>query len=84
MATALQIQSLILDQLARREMELLTLVVAVRRTMGAVERPKGDLPAMVRSALRSLVASRAVVDHDGRYSLSPQRSTGDRAACTAK
>ena len=53
-------------------MEVLSLVVAVRRTLGLTESPKGDLAAMVKSALRTLVASKAVVDHDGRYSLAPR------------
>ncbi|MEA2708638.1 MAG: hypothetical protein QOF78_1239 [Phycisphaerales bacterium] len=72
MAGAVQIQSLIVDQLARGEMEVLSLVVAIRRTLGLAESPKGDLAAMVKSALRTLVASKTVVDHDGRYSLSPR------------
>jgi hypothetical protein len=72
MASAVQIQSLIVEQLARGEMEVLTLVVAVRRTLG-LQSPKGDLAAIVKSSLRTLVASKAVVDHDGRYSLSPRK-----------
>jgi hypothetical protein len=72
MASAVQIQSLIVDQLAQGEMELLRLVVCIRRTLG-LESPKGDLPAMVKSALRTLIASKTVVDHDGRYSLSPRK-----------
>ena len=72
MAGAVHIQSLIVDQLARREMEVLALVVAVRRSMGLTESPKGDLAAMVKSALRTLVASKTVLDHDGRYSLAPR------------
>jgi hypothetical protein len=71
MASSMQIQSLVVDQLAGKEMGVLSLVVAVRR---ALSRPaKGDLSAMVRSALKTLVASRAVIDHDGMYSLSPSR-----------
>jgi hypothetical protein len=31
---------------------------------------KGDLSAMVQSALRTLIASRAIADADGMYSLS--------------
>ena len=73
MASAIQIQSLIVDQLARGVMEVLSLVVAVRRTLGGLESPKGDLAAIVKSALRTLVASKAVVEHDGRYSLSPRK-----------
>ena len=73
MTSSVQLQLLIVDQLAQGEMELLRLVVAVRRTLGKLESPKGDLAAMVKSALRTLVASKVVVDHDGRYSLSPPK-----------
>jgi hypothetical protein len=69
MSTSTRIQSMVVDQLAHREMELLTLVVAVRRALGQRDLPKGDLGGIVRSALKTLVASNAVVDHDGRYSL---------------
>lgn len=75
MASAVQIQSLIVDQLARGEMEFLALVVAVRRRLGSLESPKGDLTTVVKCALRTLVASKAVVDHDGRYSLSARSNT---------
>jgi hypothetical protein len=68
MASSPQIQSLIVAQLAGREMGLLSLIVAVRRTLSQPE--KGDLSAIVKSALKALVASRAVVDDDGMYSLS--------------
>jgi len=69
MATAVQIQSLIVEHLNHREMEVLSLIVAVRRTLSDAEHPKGDLAAMVKSALRTLVASKTVVEHDGRFSL---------------
>jgi hypothetical protein len=75
MAGAVHIQSLIVEQLARGEMEVLSLVVAVRRTMLLTESPKGDLASMVKSALRTLVAAKTVVDHDGRYSLSRPPAT---------
>jgi hypothetical protein len=54
-------------------MEVLRLVVSVRRTLEASATPKGDLAALVKSALKTLVASKTVVDHDGRYSLSPRK-----------
>jgi hypothetical protein len=73
MASAVQIRTLIVDQLAQGEMEVLRLIVSVRRTLGVLESPKGDLAAMVKSALRTLVASKTIVDHDGRYSLSPPK-----------
>jgi hypothetical protein len=69
MASPAEIQSLIVDQLAAREMEILSLVVAVRRTLNRSGSTKGDLSAMVKSALKKLVASNAIVETDGRYSL---------------
>ena len=69
MANPTQIRSLIVDQLAVREMGILSLVVAIRRTLSRSENVKGDLSAIVKSALKTLVASKAVVDDDGRYSL---------------
>jgi hypothetical protein len=73
MASSAQIQAVIVDQLAARQMGVLTLVVAVRRTLGRSEKLKGDLGAMVRSALKALLASNVVVDDDGMYSLSPSK-----------
>ena len=70
MASAVQIQALIIDQLSRGEMEFLRLVVSIRRTLEGSASPKGDLAALVKSALKTLIASKTVVDHDGRYSLS--------------
>ena len=64
------IQSLILRQLARREMEVLSIVAAVGRVVTPADRVKGDLTTVVKAGLRALVASKAVLDHDGRYSLS--------------
>jgi hypothetical protein len=72
-ASPAQIQSLIVDLLAEREMGVLSLVVAVRRTLGRSEKLKGDLTAIVKSALKALVTSNAVIDDDGRYSLSPSK-----------
>jgi hypothetical protein len=74
MANPDQIQSLIVAQLGGGEMRVLSLVVAVRRTLGRSERIKGDLSAMVRSALKTLVAVKCVVDDDGMYSLSRSKS----------
>jgi hypothetical protein len=73
MASPTQIQSVIIDQLSAREMGVLSLVVAVRRTLGSSEKLKGDLSAMVKSALKTLVAGKRVVEDDGRYSLSPAK-----------
>ena len=71
MATPDVIQALILEQLGRREMQILGLVVSIRRTLSQTENTKGDLSAIVKAALKRLVACNAVVDDDGRYSLSP-------------
>jgi hypothetical protein len=66
------IDHLILNQLARGEMRLLALVVAVRRSLGRSEAVKGDLSTIVKSSLRKLVASNAVVDVEGVFSLRPR------------
>ena len=70
MATSETVDALILEQLGRGEMQILGLVVAVRRTLAQTKNTKGDLSAMVKAALKRLVESNAVVDADGRYSLS--------------
>ena len=62
------LSQLILDQLAGGEMRLLGLVVCIRKTLGG-SAIKGDLSARVQSALRTLIASKSVTDHDGVYSL---------------
>ena len=64
------IEKLILDQLARGEMRLLSLVVAIRRTQGRFEGMKGDLSATVKSGLRHLINRNVVADVDGVYLLS--------------
>jgi hypothetical protein len=64
---------MILNELARGEKEVLSLVVAVRRALDRAGNIKGGLLGRIESTLRRLVASGAVVDHDGRYSLSPPK-----------
>lgn len=59
----------ILEQLSRRELRLLSLVVAIRKDFGAMEGFKGDLTESVKSALRRLVTARVVVDVEGLYAL---------------
>ena len=76
MAHPIEISSLILAQLAGGEKGVLRLVVAVRN---AFRFEKGDLSKTVKSALRKLVASKAVVDEDGLYSLAPPQRR--MAAC---
>ncbi len=73
MANPIQINSLILEQLAGGEKGVLRLVVAVRSALGHSERIKGDLSQIVNASLRRLVASQAVVEVDGMYSLSPRK-----------
>ncbi len=65
-----RINQLILDELARRERRVLSLVVAIRKDLQPAGVVKGDLTAIVKSALRGLVAERTVIDEDGLYSLS--------------
>ena len=74
MASPIRLQSVIVEHLAGGEMRVLSLVVAVRRTLGRSEKLKGDLGAMVKSALKTLVASKTVVDDDGMYSLASSKS----------
>lgn len=64
-----RINERILEHLARREMRLLSLVVAIRRDFGAAEGFKGDLTESVKSALRRLVTTKHVVDMEGLYVL---------------
>ena len=73
MASLDQISSVIVKELAAGEKGILALTVAVRRTLGGSDKPKGDLSQMVKSTLRKLVASRTIVDDDGRYSVSPPK-----------
>ena len=67
-----RVSPLILEELARGERRVLSLVVAVGRELDRSEAIKGDLTATVKSALRTLVASKEVVDEDGMYSLPPR------------
>jgi hypothetical protein len=68
--TSDSLTQLILDQLSAGEMRLLALVVGIRKSLRGVS-IKGDLSARVQSVLRTLVASKSVVDDNGVYSLSP-------------
>ena len=72
--TSETLSQLILKQLAGGERRLLVLTVGIRKSLtGSVL--KGDLTARVQSALRSLESSKAIVNHDGVYSL----GTADRS-----
>ena len=66
-----RVSELILEQLARSERRVLSLVVAIGKTQQENGVFKGDLTAMVKSALRTLVAARTIVESDGLYSLAP-------------
>ena len=68
-----RINQLVLDQLALGERRVLSLVVAVGKALSNSGAAKGDLTAMVKSALRTLVSTQVVVDVDGMYSLAPHR-----------
>ena len=59
----------ILTQLKAGEKRILSLVVAVRRSMDRSEGLKGDLTEQVRSSLGKLVACEMVVESDGLYSI---------------
>jgi hypothetical protein len=68
-----RISQLILEQLAGGEKRVLSLVVSICKVLRRSEAVKGNLSTTVKSALRTLVASRAIVDVDGVYSLSPTK-----------
>jgi len=75
MATSsVQVSELILEQLAGGERRVLSLTVAIGKVMNRNGAGKGDLSQMVRSALRTLVANRTIVEMDGVYALSPTPS----------
>ncbi len=74
--TGVQIPQLILDQLARGEMLLLALVVAIRKAFSVTSHYKGDLSVAVIAALRKLVFSKVVVDDQGVFSLTPVEEPG--------
>ncbi len=63
------LRSLILKQLADHEMQLLTLVVSVRKSLVPADRIKGDLTGLVKSAIRQLILNKVVVETDGMFSL---------------
>ena len=72
-SSKIPISSLIVAQLSGGEMRMLSLVVAIRHTLGRSERVKGNLSDLVQSSMRKLVASQTVIDADGMYSLSPRK-----------
>ena len=66
-----QTSQLILAELADGERRMLSLIVSIRKAMTSSGVVKGDASTMVRSALRSLVTSGAIIEVDGMYSLAP-------------
>jgi hypothetical protein len=68
------IAPLILEKLGEGEKRSLTLVVAIRRSLGKSAFLKGDLSAVVNSALRKLIASKKVIEVDGVYSLAREEA----------
>ena len=60
---------LLLELLAVRESGFLVLMVAVRKSLGPRQCVKGELGPVVKTALRKLIASGAVVESDGTFSL---------------
>ena len=71
MHTPDRIELLILEHLGRHESRLLTLLVSLRRKLSTAAPFKGDLGRAVNVALRRLIASKAVVDTGGVFSLLP-------------
>ena len=67
--TVSRIHDLVIEQLSRREMRVLSLIVAIRKNLEMSDGFKGDLSASVKSVLRTLVASRTVAEVEGMYSL---------------
>jgi hypothetical protein len=63
------ITPLILEKLGEGEKRSLSLVVSIRKSLGQSAFLKGDLSAVVNSALRKLIASKQVIEVDGVYSL---------------
>ena len=74
----------ILNHLSAGESRVLSLVVAVRKTLGREDRIKGDLSEAVRLSLQKLVAAQTVTEADGMFSLAPTRHpSGFRRPTTA-
>jgi hypothetical protein len=80
MTNSEQVNALILARLAESESRLLSLVVGVRKDLFGRAPVKGDLPEMVKAALRKLVASDTVIEVDGTYGLSPRAKLAAPAA----
>jgi hypothetical protein len=69
------IAPLIIEKLGEGEKRSLTLVVAIRRSLGQSAFLKGDLTTVVNAALRKLIASKKVIEVDGVYSLVREEAT---------
>lgn len=64
----------ILKQLAQQEMRLLSLVVAVRKTI-STRMFKGDLSEAVSVALRQLIVANRIHETDGVFSLNEPKDS---------
>ena len=73
-----RIERLILDLLAAREMRPLALLVALRKSVSTPVPFKGDLSRAVNAALRRLIASHAIVDSGGVFSLWSQTGSHEK------
>ena len=71
MSNSEHIRTLILARLGESEMRFLSLVVGVRKDLFGRPPVKGDLPQMVKTALRGMLLSNTIVEADGTYGLSP-------------
>ncbi len=68
-STNCRISPLILEELSHGEKRILSLVVSIRKVLARTEVFKGDLPAVVKLALRKLIASGTVYEIDGVYTI---------------
>jgi hypothetical protein len=76
-SSTIPFSQIIMDTLAAGERRELSLIVAIRNVSRTF---KGDLASLTRSSLRKLVASGALVESDGMYSLSKPGSRRERTA----
>ena len=67
--SSIRFGQLILDELATGDKRVLSLTVSIRKVLNRTGPVKGNLNAMITSALRKLVAAGTIVDADGVYSL---------------
>ena len=78
------IAPLIIEKLGEGEKRSLSLVVAIRKSLGRSAFIKGDLSSVVNTALRKLVTAGKVVENDGVYSLVRESVVRSRVPAGAK